>query len=139
MDRVALLFVYGTLKRRGALHHELTTLQARFLGLAKIQAELFHIKGKSWPGAFPATANEYVHGELYKMLKPSETLKRLDEVENCKHGLFRRELVDAWSGGRKLKAWVYFYNHEHRKSSRIAGGNFRCAQRTTHAHSFSSR
>lgn len=124
MDRVALLFVYGTLKRGGALHHELQALQARFLGLAKIQAALFHIKGKSWPGAFPSTANEYMHGELYKMSKPAETLKRLDEVEDCKHDLLRRELVDAWAGGSKVKAWVYFYNHEDRKSSRIASGNF---------------
>jgi len=124
MDRVALLFVYGTLKRGGALHHELVTHQARFIGMAKIQAELFRIKGKSWAGAFPTTAHDYVHGELFKMSKPSEALKRLDEVEDCKHGLFRRELVDVWARGQKLKAWVYFYNHEDQKSSRIAGGNF---------------
>lgn len=124
MDRVTLLFVYGTLKRGGALHHRLVELQARFLGLAKIQAELFRIKGKSWPGAFPTTSDEYVHGELYKMFKPSETLKRLDEVEDCRHGLFRRELVEAWSGGRKVTAWAYFYNREDQKSSRIASGKF---------------
>lgn len=129
MDRVALLFVYGTLKRGGALHHQLVELRARFLGLAKIQAELFHIKGKSWPGAFPTTADEYAYGELYKMSKPAETLKRLDEVEDCKHGLFRRDLVDAWSGSRKVKAWVYFYNHQEQKSSRIASGIFRLDQR----------
>lgn len=124
MDRVALLFVYGTLKRGGALHHELVTHQARFIGLAKIQGELFHIRGKPWAGAFPTTAHDYVHGELFKMSKPSETLKRLDEVEDCKHGLFRRKLVDAWVGNRKIKAWVYFFNREEEKAARIASGVF---------------
>jgi gamma-glutamylcyclotransferase (GGCT)/AIG2-like uncharacterized protein YtfP len=120
----ALLFVYGSLKRGGELHHELAELQARFLGLAKIQAELFHIKGKSWPGAFPTTATDCVQGELYRMSKPAETLKKLDEVEECNRGLFVRKLVDAWAGNRKVKAWVYFFNREEEKASRIASGNF---------------
>lgn len=120
----ALLFVYGSLKRGGALHHELKALQARFFGLAKIQGELFHIKGKSWPGAFSTASQDYVHGELYKMTRPAETLQRLDEIEDCKHGLFTRKPVDAWAGNRVLKAWAYFFNHEEEKASRIASGNF---------------
>lgn len=124
MDRVALLFVYGSLKRGGALHHELEALQARFLGLAKIQGELFHIKGKSWPGAFLTASENYVRGEIYKMMKPAEALKRLDAVEDCKHGLFTRKLVHAWAGNRKMKAWVYFFNREEEKASRIASGIF---------------
>lgn len=129
MDRVALLFVYGSLKRGGALHHELEALQARFLGLAKVQGDLFHIKGKSWPGAFPTANQSYVHGELYKMAKPAETLKKLDEVEDCKHGLFTRKLVDAWAGNRKVKAWVYFFNRKQEKASRIASGSFSSPER----------
>lgn len=124
MSSPSLLFVYGSLKRGGELHQELAELQARFLGLAKIQGELFHIKGRSWPGAFPTVNQNYVQGELYKMAKPAETLKRLDEVEECKHGLFVRTLVDAWAGNRKVKAWVYFYNRAEEKASRIASGNF---------------
>lgn len=124
MSNIALLFVYGSLKRGGKLHHELVELQARFLGPAKIQGELFHVKGKSWPGAFPTTSQDYVQGELYKMTKPAETLKRLDIVEECSRGLFVRKLVDAWVGNRKVKAWVYFFNRERENASRIASGNF---------------
>ena len=58
------------------------------------------------------------------MSKPAETLQKLDEVEDCKHALFTRELVDAWSGGRKVKAWVYFFNREKEKAERIGSGNF---------------
>jgi len=102
MSSIALLFVYGTLKRGGTLHHELES--ARFLGLAKIQGELFHIKGKSWPGAFLSESQSHIHGELYKLQKPLETLKRLDFVEGCTEGLFTRKLVDVRQGTRKMKA-----------------------------------
>jgi len=120
----SLLFVYGTLKRGGHLHHELAARAVRFLGQAKIQGELFHIKGESWPGAFPSVSESYIQGELYELDKPSETLKRLDIVEGSQEGLFSRELVDAWAGTRRVKAWVYFCNHPERKASRIANGNF---------------
>ncbi|HEY6249894.1 MAG TPA: gamma-glutamylcyclotransferase family protein [Candidatus Angelobacter sp.] len=113
----------------GEFHHELEALKARFLRLAKIQGELFHIKGKSWPGAFSTSSQDYVRGELYKMAKPAETLKRLDEIEDCKHGLFTRKLVDVWAGGRKVKAWVYFCNREEERAARIASGNFSSPQR----------
>jgi len=130
----SLLFVYGTLKRGGNLHREIAEHGARFLGPAKIQGELFHVKGESWPGAFPTVSHSYVDGELYKLAKSAETLKRLDVVEGCKEGLFVRKLVDAWTGNRKFKAWVYFFNCEERKASRIVSGNFSTEQqRSTHA------
>jgi len=56
--------------------------------------------------------------------KPAETLKRLDVVEGRQEGLFSRELVDAWTGNRKVKSWVYFCNHPEKKASQIANGNF---------------
>jgi len=124
LSNICLLFVYGSLKRGGKLHHELETLHARFFGVAKIRGELFYIKGKSWPGAVPTSAQKYIHGELYKMTKPAETLKRLDEVEDCKHGLFTRKVVEVWAGNRVLKAWTYFFDHQEEKASRIASGNF---------------
>ena len=124
----SLLFVYGTLKQGGQLHHELISLGARFISPARTQGELFRIKGESWPGAFPTASQDYVHGELYKMGKPAETLKRLDEVEECERGLFVRKLVDVWAGNRKMKAWVYFFNRKKAKAARIAGGNFSTAK-----------
>lgn len=123
MSPASLLFVYGSLKRGGKLHHQLAG-DARFLGQARIHGELFHIKGEAWPGAFSTLSPSYVHGELYKLAKPLEMLKKLDRIEGCHEGLFSRELVDAWKGNDKLKAWVYFCKVEEKKGSRIANGNF---------------
>ena len=120
----SLLFVYGTLKRGGKLHHQLAALHARFLGPARIQGELFRIKGESWPGAFPSASQAYVHGELYQLARPAENLKKMDAVEGCDRSLFIRELVNAWLGNRKVRAWVYFCNRAERKGSRIVSGNF---------------
>jgi len=123
-DVSSFLFVYGTLKRSGNLHHEMVKQNARFLGPARIQGELFHIKGESWPGAFPTVSQSYIKGELYKMARPAENLKKLDVIEGCNQGLFIRELVNAWLGHRKVRAWVYFCNRAERKGSRIVSGNF---------------
>lgn len=119
----SLLFVYGTLKRGGKLHYALAG-DARFLGQAKIHGELFHIKGELWPGAFPTLSRSHIHGELYKLAKPLETLKKLDRIEGRRGGLFTRELVNAWKGNDKVKAWVYFCDLEEKKGSRIVSGNF---------------
>jgi len=133
MSVVSLLFVYGTLQSGGDLHQEIIQQRARFLGPARIQGELFHIKGESWPGAFPTVSPSYIHGELYKLAKSAETLKRLDVVEGCNQGLFIRELVDAWLGNRRVRAWVYFCKREERKGSRIVSGDFSIEQhRNTH-------
>jgi len=124
----SLLFVYGTLKRGGNLHREIAEHGVRFLGPARIQGELFRIKGESWPGAFPTDSRSYIRGELYKLARPAENLKKLDAVEGCNRGLFIRELVNAWLGNRKVRAWVYFCNCAERKGSRIASGNFSTEQ-----------
>jgi len=118
----ALLFVYGSLKRGGALHHELG--QARFVGRATIRGELFQLKGVSYPGAFQSESPSRVHGELYKLVKPAETLKRLDRVEASHERLFARKLVDVWAGSRKMKAWAYFCARETMKGERIKNGSF---------------
>lgn len=117
-----LLFVYGSLKRGGKLHHELA--DARFLSQARVRGELFHIKGESWPGAFSTLSRNHIKGELYKLAKPLETLKKLDRIEGCHEGLFTRQLVDVWKGNDKVKAWVYFCNLEEKKGSRIGSGDF---------------
>ena len=122
MSAPALLFVYGTLKRGGGLHHELVRVKARFLRLAKIRGELFHLKGVSYPGAFLSESPSYIQGELFKLANPAETLKRLDRVEGCKEGLFSRKLVEVWAGNRKMKAWTYLCQHEERKSQDIRKG-----------------
>lgn len=120
----ALLFVYGSLKQGGKLHHELAAMGARFIGPARMQGELFHVKGESWPGAFPANSEGYIHGELYKLINPIRNLKLLDRIEGTAQGLFTRETVDVWAGNRRMRAWMYAFNHPERKADRIASGNF---------------
>ncbi|MGE5322759.1 MAG: gamma-glutamylcyclotransferase [Actinomycetota bacterium] len=125
-----LLFVYGTLKRGGALHTELTSQGVRFLGSAQIQGRLFRIPGESYPGALPTDTQEYVMGELYELENPRSALKRIDEIEGCDEGLFERKLVNAWVKNQRAKVWAYFYAKPLKKSSRISNGNFSTRSRT---------
>jgi len=118
------LFVYGTLKRGGELHDELAAQKVRFLGPAKIQGRLFHIEGESYPGAVFTSSGEYIKGELYELLEPTEALKKVDEVEGCDEGLYERRLVTAWTGNKKTKAWAYFYAKPLKKSVAILSGDF---------------
>ncbi len=117
-----LLFVYGTLKRGGEFHSELTE-RAHFVGAAKIQGKLFRIQGESYPGAIQTDSMEYIHGELYELAEP-EMLAKIDDLEECDRGLFTRKLVDAWIGKKKVKAWAYFYAKPTQKTSQIVSGHF---------------
>jgi len=119
-----LLFVYGTLKRGGAFHADLTSQGVRFRGSAQIQGHLFRIPGELYPGALPTDTQEYVTGELYELENPRSALKKIDEIEGCDEGLFERKLVDAWVRNQRTKAWAYFYAKPLKKSSRISSGNF---------------
>lgn len=118
------LFVYGTLKRGGDLHHELAAQKLRFLGTAKIQGRLFHIAGESYPGATATDSDQYIKGELYELFEPAEILKRIDEIEGCDEGLYERKLVNAWLGNKKIRAWAYFYAKPLKKSVPINSGSF---------------
>jgi gamma-glutamylcyclotransferase (GGCT)/AIG2-like uncharacterized protein YtfP len=118
------LFVYGTLKMGGELHGELSMRNARFLGNARIKGKLFRIAGESYPAAVAAVSEDYVAGEVYQLPDPLIALWKIDRVEECDKGLFRRELVDAWLDGKKIKAWSYFYLRPLDKSAQIEGGFF---------------
>jgi len=128
----AKLFVYGTLKRGGELHHELTVHKLRFLGPAKIQGRLFRIEGESYPGARATDSDQYIKGELYELFEPAEALKRIDEIEGCDEGLYERKLVNAWIRNKKTKAWAYFYTKPLKKSVPINSGNFPVRLRASH-------
>lgn len=118
------LFVYGTLMRGGSLHSELTGAGVRFVGSAKIHGRLFNIPGEDYPGAIPASGEEFVHGELYELENPRAALQRIDEVEGCNEGLFVRKRVPVWSKGRRSTAWAYFFNLPHKKLVPIKNGRY---------------
>lgn len=118
------LFVYGTLKMGGELHEELRMRNACFLGNARIKGKLYQIAGESYPGAITTVSEDYVVGEVYEVKNPLTVLCKIDHVEGCDEGLFERKLVDAWLGGKKIKAWSYFYLKPLDKSVQIESGFF---------------
>jgi gamma-glutamylcyclotransferase (GGCT)/AIG2-like uncharacterized protein YtfP len=119
-----LLFVYGTLKRDGKNHRQLSAQRVRFLGEGKIRGRLFRIRGESYPGAAPTTSRRYVRGELYELTDPEKALKKLDKFEGTDEGLFVRKIADVWMGSQKVKAWTYFYPGRMDKAEAIPAGNF---------------
>ncbi|MFQ5664614.1 MAG: gamma-glutamylcyclotransferase [Terriglobia bacterium] len=120
------LFVYGTLMRGRKRHSHLArNPSVHFVGTGRIQAELFQLRGRHYPGAVPtAKRNQFVHGELYRIDYPEKTLSILDDVEGRDEGLFRRQLVDVWSNGKKTKAWTYFYARPLTEAEPITSGSY---------------
>jgi gamma-glutamylcyclotransferase (GGCT)/AIG2-like uncharacterized protein YtfP len=121
-----LLFVYGTLMRGGKLHRALgSSPNVKFAGKAKIRAELYRLRGEEYPGAVRTSRlNRFVHGELYTLRNPDRMLKRIDEIEGCDEGLFKRRLVDVWRNGKKRKAWSYFYGKSVSSAEPLPHGKF---------------
>jgi gamma-glutamylcyclotransferase (GGCT)/AIG2-like uncharacterized protein YtfP len=52
-------------------------------------------------------------------------LQKLDKFEGTDEGLFVRKLAVVWIGGRKMKAWTYFYPGRSDKAATIRSGSFR--------------
>lgn len=121
-----LLFVYGTLMRGGKLHHALApSPNVKFLGKAKIRAELYRPRGEEYPGAvLTSKPNRFVHGELYTLSNPDRILRRIDKIEGCDEGLFNRHLVDVWQHGMKRKAWTYLYGKSVSSAEPLPHGKF---------------
>jgi gamma-glutamylcyclotransferase (GGCT)/AIG2-like uncharacterized protein YtfP len=107
-----LLFVYGSLRRGASAHGRLRPV-ARCLGRATIAGRLYMLG--PYPAARPARRpGERVHGELYRLTRPA-ALAALDRYEGCapadpQAGQYRRETVPVQWRGRRLQAWVYWYN-----------------------------
>jgi gamma-glutamylcyclotransferase (GGCT)/AIG2-like uncharacterized protein YtfP len=105
------LFVYGTLKRGGKSHRELNGKHVvRFISEARMRGALYKPCGEEYPGAvLSSVPHRFVKGELFVLVDPQKALPYLDEFEGVDDGLFRRELVDVWVRGRRVKAWTYLY------------------------------
>lgn len=124
-----LLFVYGTL--RNGLGHPMARLLARFashVGPARMRGRLYSF------GAYPGLVLTNhpacrVRGDLYRMYRPADLLRVLDDYEECAdHYLrpheYRRELAPAEQPGRTHMAWVYVYNWKTTGRRLIANGDF---------------
>jgi gamma-glutamylaminecyclotransferase len=99
------LFVYGTLKR-GELRNAFLARQT-FLATACTRPlyRLFDLG--EYPGLIESTPGLSIEGELWQV--DEACLLRLDRLEGCDVGLYRRELVQLASPHEELSAVTYFY------------------------------
>lgn len=122
-----LLFVYGTLMQgftnpyARQLHQ-----QSRFVGTGHLPGKLYRI---SWfPGAVPApTAKSLIHGEVYQLLNPTETLLKLDEYEDVAadgSGIYVRRALPVLVADQILTCWIYTYNASTAKLVPIESGRW---------------
>jgi gamma-glutamylcyclotransferase (GGCT)/AIG2-like uncharacterized protein YtfP len=126
------LFVYGTLMRGGRLHGLLgDSPNVKFVGEAKIRAELYRPRGEDYPAAVStSSADRFVFGELYALLAADLLLKRLDQVEACDEGLYVRRRVNTIQDRKKQKAWVYLYAQSVADAEPIPDGRFQIVRAT---------
>ncbi len=110
LQKLNFLFVYGTLKRGGSLHHLLRPHGgAVYVGEGKIRGLLYSFCDANYPGAVATREpGRFVHGEVYSLSDSDRLLQRLDRHEGCDEGLFVRQDVQVL-GGKRLRAWAYFY------------------------------
>ena len=103
---MALVFVYGTLKRgdirSGLLKNE------KFLGEAVTVAAYRMVDCGSYPGLVEATQDGLaIEGEFYNV--SLSCLARLDEEEGVDIGLYERRLVQLQPPFAEQNAEAYFY------------------------------
>lgn len=120
MEETILLWVYGTLKRRGRLHEAMHG--SAFIGCCRTVPGYRLLNLGSYPGLVrisSSTAADRVSGELFTV--PVSMLARLDEVEGAP-GLFSREPVelDHARGG----AQAYFHQGSRTGFPSVPGGEW---------------
>jgi gamma-glutamylcyclotransferase (GGCT)/AIG2-like uncharacterized protein YtfP len=124
-----LLFVYGSLRKGGALHPYLQGPGAALVQEGVTNGVLFDLG--AFPGAQKSTReNEFVQGEVYKLRNPARALGILDEVEGYRPhapsaSLFLRETVEVrLRNGEKIRAWIYWLNRWMGATRRIPSGDY---------------
>lgn len=115
---MAVLFVYGTLKKGFSAHRILKQSPAAFLGDAKTKPEYHLYDVGSFPGLITDPSSEGgVYGELYQV--PEAAFKNLDRYECTSTGLFRREEIELDDG---TKAYAYIFNSNIENAIKIDEG-----------------
>ncbi|MEN9523311.1 MAG: hypothetical protein RL065_1688 [Bacteroidota bacterium] len=108
------LFVYGTLRKDFDLPlSKQISDEIEFIETAKINGELYDIG--EYPAALPQ-GNSKILGEVYLVHHPRKILKLLDEYEGYDRKkitaseYYRRKETIELNDGKKIEAWVYWYN-----------------------------
>jgi gamma-glutamylcyclotransferase (GGCT)/AIG2-like uncharacterized protein YtfP len=118
VDVEPLLFTYGTLMR-GFRLHALLEGRADFVGAGEISGLLFDL------GRYPAALREgggVIRGEVYRLKDPG-LWQALDSAEGSQY--HRGEVGVRLAGGRRLRAYVYWYVKPVGLAVPIPGGDYR--------------
>lgn len=123
------LFLYGSLRKGGAMHDRLIAPDCAFEGPGEMPGRLYSLG--DYPGLRPSPAGSgSVKGEVWRFESALPLLARLDEYEGCAassarpHQFRRVKKSVLLADGRRLKAWVYLYNGRVNPLRRIASGDW---------------
>lgn len=127
---IDILFVYGTLMRTSGHPMALRLAsQSILIGAGCISARLYQIG--SYPGAVASDkAQDSVHGDVVKLLRPVFTLAWLDRYEGCGErapelGAYERVIAPVrFATGGASHGWVYFYRLPVHRARRIPNGRY---------------
>lgn len=99
------VFVYGTLKRGGALHRHLA--DQRFLGVAGTATDCRLYQLGWYPGLVEDHDGSEIEGELWDV--DDATLAILDEVEGVDEGLYERRPIRLKPPFDQEHVLTYYY------------------------------
>lgn len=101
---MALVFVYGALKRGGKNNHKL--LCSDFIGEGETMPVFEMMNLGSDPGVVKGTNK--ICGEVFEV--DSNTLHELDKLERL-GWVYEREQTFVYIAGVRLVCWIYIYKH----------------------------
>jgi len=117
------LFVYGTLQSAFTRNRFSRRLKREgiLLGKAKIPGRLYGLK--RYPGLRPAQkAEDWVHGEVYRLPRPEATLAALDAYEASAYlRVLRRVTLED---SRQIRCWVYLFSTPLARYRRVESGRW---------------
>src|SRR5579872_7226926 len=109
------LFVYGTLRKGYDLKLKNNVkADLKYMGQGKVAASMYDI-GR-YPGAIQNKTGEEIIGDVFLLNDPSRVLRILDKYEGISkragvHDEFIRQKKQIkLRSGKKLNAWIYWYN-----------------------------
>ncbi len=126
-------FAYGTFREGGSDHALLGSAPildedsklfgGRLYDLGPYPAAKPLPKAEAGQPAEESKDNEPIHGELYEI--SDDILKKLDAHEDHPY-LYQRKQEDiVTSGGKTVKAWVYWYKHSTEHAKIVANGDYK--------------
>jgi gamma-glutamylcyclotransferase (GGCT)/AIG2-like uncharacterized protein YtfP len=96
-----LVFVYGTLRRGGAIAMPVRFPNSQFIADAKVTGSLYDLG--DYPGLVLNKSNSSVTGEVYEI--DDKTLNELDDFEASSN--YWRKQVEISLGAQSRMAWTY--------------------------------